>query len=665
MVRLLNPSDRLRLEFALEVEKMSRNSRKIVSVAFLIICVAALHVRAQENVSTATALTQETQPTQEELQKQKEVAEQKAFALLEQLLTDVQMLKLPENRIRIQISAADLLWDHNQGRARSLLSLAADSVAEVLRNPSTEQGRGRNSGRSVNQLRRELVFAAARHDASLAYQLLAATRTFAPTTGGSRGANADENLEQDLLAQIAALDPKVALQNAEQLLAKGELPRSLANVLGELQSKDPEAATKLEEKILRSLKSANMLGNRDASGLALSLLAPGPRLSEPVPGTDSNQRTPLLALSAYQELMATLIEAALKATPQSASTNQRGSNNTRRAGANRQINTSPTDAQSEQSNARRLLNGLQSLLPMIDQYVPSRAQAVRQKLTELSIGDNQRSAFRQLLTGSQQANVDNLLAAAPKMPPRFQARVYEQAALKALDDGNPERAGQIANDHLDTAARNRVLQRIEFRKISEQFSSERLEVLQQKLASLASDDERVDLLLRLAADAQPKDPDVALKLLNEARQYTARRATSYQQFERQLKVAEAFRLLEPARSFETLEPGISQLNELLSAAATLSGFEVNVFRDGELPLQGGSNLNGMVARYGQVIGSLARSDGERAEALANRFQFSEPRIIVRLAIVRALLGLESRTVDDGRNRVRGSGQSNFMIRPEE
>jgi len=46
-----------------------------------------------------------------------------------------------------------------------------------------------------------------------------------------------------------------------------------------------------------------------------------------------------------------------------------------------------------------------------------------------------------------------------------------------------------------------------------------------------------------------------------------------------------------------LEPGIMQLNELLSAAATLSGFEVNVFREGEMPLQGGSGLSRNMARY--------------------------------------------------------------------
>lgn len=121
---------------------------------------------------------------------------------------------------------------------------------------------------------------------------------------------------------------------------------------------------------------------------------------------------------------------------------------------------------------------------------------------------------------------------------------------------------------------------------------------------------------------------------------TAKRATSYQQFDQQLRVADAFKEIELERSFEVLEPGIMQLNELLSAAATLSGFEVNVFREGEMPLQGGSGLSTMVARYGQRLGDLATKDFERAQTLANRFQMTEPRIVARLAIVRGLLGLQ-------------------------
>ena len=64
--------------------------------------------------------------------KEKEVAEKKVTALLEQIVGEVQPLKLPENRIRVQIAAADMLWKRNEARARSMSSLAGDGVAELI-----------------------------------------------------------------------------------------------------------------------------------------------------------------------------------------------------------------------------------------------------------------------------------------------------------------------------------------------------------------------------------------------------------------------------------------------------------------------------------------------------------------------------------------------------
>src|ERR1700730_19312505 len=76
----------------------------------------------------ATAQEQPVQQptaTGEEQEKQKTELEKKAYRLLDQVIDEAQSLKLTENRVRVQINAADLLWDHNQARARSLFSLAA------------------------------------------------------------------------------------------------------------------------------------------------------------------------------------------------------------------------------------------------------------------------------------------------------------------------------------------------------------------------------------------------------------------------------------------------------------------------------------------------------------------------------------------------------------
>src|SRR5215210_2763108 len=302
------------------------------------------------------ALAQEQpaqQPTAEELEKQKAEREKNAYRLLDQVIDDAQSLKLTENRVRVQINAADMLWDQNQGRARSLFSMAAEGVAELGRQQQTppnrrggvEDGNGfvlsggagpRNNIRSF-QLRQELVLAVARHDEPLAYQFLAVTKPPAPATAGAepRGPRAqltsEDNLEQTLLGRIAALDPKLAAQNAEQMLEKGQFPKTLPEVINQLRTQDSEAAEKLADKTVKRVQAANLLTSNEAGALAQSLLTPGPRL----PASDntaakeqSQSRAPSLQQSVYVDLLSSVVDAALKATP-SAQNNQRGAANPR------------------------------------------------------------------------------------------------------------------------------------------------------------------------------------------------------------------------------------------------------------------------------------------------------------------------------------------------
>lgn len=609
------------------------------------------------------------QPSAEELEKQKAEREKNAYRLLDQVIDEAQSLRMTENRVRVQINAADMLWDQNQGRARSLFTMAAEGVAEINRNQqealnrrteamqaAMQDGGSRPTpipppNRGAFQLRQELVLAAARHDAALAYQLLATTKPANPvqTQADQRGprpqVTAEDNLEQILLASIATLDPKLAAQNAEQMMEKGQFPRTLPEVINQLRRQDAEAADKLADKTVKRIQAANLLTNNEAGTLVQAMLAPGPRQSgaETVAQSTNSRRGPVLEQSAYIELLSSVVDAALKATPAPRGQAQA---NPRRApagpAANRQniAPQQPTEAQVEQNNARRLLAGLQPALLIIDQYLPAKAPLVRQKLTELGLSTSFNPTF-QMLQGNSTA--DALVQAAAAAPQQMKSRLYQQAALKALEEGDTARARQIANDHLQNNARDTVMQRIDFRELSKKAEGARLDEVRQAVTRLQSDNQKIDLLLQVANDTQKTDQKLAIQLLDEARQLTNRRATGYEHFEQQLRVARAFATIDPARSFEILEPGISQLNELLSAAAVLSGFEINMFRDGEMSIQQGNGLTSTINRYGQELARLARTDFERSETLAGRFQFAEPRIIARLAIVKGLLGTEPAT----------------------
>src|ERR1051325_4117052 len=98
---------------------------KLLALTLALLCFSALPVVAQDQPAQ--------QPTTEEQEKEKAEREKNAYRLLEQVIDEAQSLRLTENRVRVQINAADMLWDQNQARARSLFSMAADGVAELGR----------------------------------------------------------------------------------------------------------------------------------------------------------------------------------------------------------------------------------------------------------------------------------------------------------------------------------------------------------------------------------------------------------------------------------------------------------------------------------------------------------------------------------------------------
>src|SRR4026207_816670 len=108
----------------------------VLTLTLGLFCFPTALVLAQDQATQATQ-----QPSAEELEKQKAEREKNAYRLLDQVLDEAQTLRLTENRVRIQINAADMLWDQNQARSRSLFSMAADGLAEMGRSQASTNSR--------------------------------------------------------------------------------------------------------------------------------------------------------------------------------------------------------------------------------------------------------------------------------------------------------------------------------------------------------------------------------------------------------------------------------------------------------------------------------------------------------------------------------------------
>src|SRR2546426_8159983 len=100
-------------------------------IAPFIILLASAAIAVAQTATSQTATAQQS-PDPQQQQEEKTKLEKKALALLEQVVTDSQGLKLPENKLRVQIAAADMLWDKNPTRARGLLTDAGAMLGQVI-----------------------------------------------------------------------------------------------------------------------------------------------------------------------------------------------------------------------------------------------------------------------------------------------------------------------------------------------------------------------------------------------------------------------------------------------------------------------------------------------------------------------------------------------------
>src|ERR1700687_2224241 len=96
--------------------------KKIATSLLVLSLMLACGVFAAAQEATSPAATAQQTPDPQQQQEEKLKLESKAAALLEQVITEAQGLKLPENRIRVQIAAGDLLWDKSAPRARGLFA---------------------------------------------------------------------------------------------------------------------------------------------------------------------------------------------------------------------------------------------------------------------------------------------------------------------------------------------------------------------------------------------------------------------------------------------------------------------------------------------------------------------------------------------------------------
>ncbi len=524
--------------------------------------------------------------------------EKKATDLLDRVISRIANLRNPDNRIAASCAVADLLWSRDEKRARGLFDNVTKEVTSQIASIDFGDQQAYETVSSINSRRQEIVGRLARHDPELALKFLRATRF--PDEGQSVAAAWERNLELSLSRTVAAKDPDRALQIARESLSKG-LSYEIVGLLMELSQKDKAAAESLYQSVINTIKDGNLAGNNESANIALNLV--------------SSFQPPQANERLYRELLNSMIKYALSLNLSDPATVQM--------------------AQNFRSN-------FSSLNESIEKYLPDQAPAIKDWLRGLTRTlDPQSQMYAELNDINQKGSVEDLLALASKYPAEMRNQVYQQAAWKAMNDGDIGRARQIAEDYVsDAVQRRQLLNQFESQLIWKSINANDLSEARALLSKTLPVDQRIELLTRIASMLMAKDnKKEALQCLNEARTVIASLPNNSSRMWRQLQLANAYAAVDLDQSFGLVQGIVTHVNELVAAAVVMDGFENRYLKRGEWMINGGSSLANVVSSTRNTLAQLAKFDFERAETLSDQLERPEIRLMAQLDIVQAVLNI--------------------------
>src|SRR5688572_456443 len=156
-----------------EVDANMTSRPRFLTACLLAVALSLTSIRAQEKPAPTDIQKEKESEKRQELEK-------KTLALLNETASAAWSLKLPENRLFVMSSTADLFWTFDEKRARNLywevlnsLNQISPPVRSTSERPSTaEHSKSISAYIAMFTLRQRLLRQVARRDSQLALEML-------------------------------------------------------------------------------------------------------------------------------------------------------------------------------------------------------------------------------------------------------------------------------------------------------------------------------------------------------------------------------------------------------------------------------------------------------------------------------------------------------------
>ena len=223
---------------------------------------------------------------------------------------------------------------------------------------------------------------------------------------------------------------------------------------------------------------------------------------------------------------------------------------------------------------------------------------------------------------SENGTVDEILALAQKYPD-IKHQAHWLAFSKAEGSGDTERARKITELMDDPELRRTAIARLDMAQHWASMNAEKVAEVQREIGHVPRIGNRIWILMVPASQVAANDRQAALKLLNQASSLIGTMKVGKEQTEAEVRLAMMYCLTKSDRGLAMMELLMPKLNDLVTAAAKLDGYETHYLRDGEWNMTGEGSVGKLLTMLSQNAAHFSWCDFDRAVSLAAQFERPE------------------------------------------
>ena len=514
----------------------------------------------------------------------------KAYKLLESLADQIGSLQSDENRTRLRSNIAMSLWPHNEARAREMFATVTKEIKMVLEDDSADPNRYVVKPNFI-KLREDTALRIGMFDPEWALQFLRETKP-------SKVYISEED-QNELNLRLALLfvdrNPDLAVKLGRESLSYG-LSQTQLFLIYELSKKSRTQASALLAEIVKVAPNQSIRSVMKNEQLYFMIAM----FVEPSLGRDP----------AFRDLMNYFTDVALEA-----------------GCGNKKLKDADTYA---------FCYRLGRVVPLMEKVDAKRVAPLNHLARKGGFPDEWSPERSQYLDAYENGSVDDLLAMIPKFP---EWRDFGQGFVikKILESGDFERARKLANEFTwkEPASKRDIVKEVDNaqRIVNEDTSEELFKEAEQ----LHDESDKFGYLFRKATEIGTKNSQTTVRLLDRASELLDKVLPERRQMQYKIGIAARYCEAKSDRCFTMVEPIIRRMNELVSAATKLNGFDNRYLRNGEWNMTAEGGVGSLLTGLAQNAVYFALYDFDLAIALSSQFERREIRMMAQLKLAQGVL----------------------------